>query len=560
MERTASGNNSVGKHEQIYEAEQDIALGKLDSQEEVPVEKLHRGLKSRQIGMIALGGAIGTGLIIGTGSALSKSGPAGTLLAYSLVGAVVYMVMCALGEMATMLPDQRGFTGYASRFVDPALGFATGWNYWFKYIIVVPNQLTAGALVIQYWNRNISVAVWISIFIVMILAINVLGVKVFGEVEFWMSTLKVVVICGLLILCVCLAAGAGPTGQAGGFKYWKNPGAFKQYLVGGNLGYFLAVWSTTVQATFAFLGTELVGVCVGEAQNPRRNVPKAIRRTFWRILIFYIGLVFLLGLIVPYNSPDLLGANKRSNSAAASPFVVAIKLSGIKILPDILNGCILLFVLSAANSDLYIASRTLYNLAADGKAPAILARTTKSGLPYVSLGVSSLFALLAYLNVSSSSQTVFKYFVQLVSVFGLLTWISILVSHIGFRRGLKAQNISPSSLPYTAPFQPYGTYIALFFSILITIFKGFDTMVHKFDYKNFITQYLGVPLYLMLILGYKVATRCKRVRASEIDFVSGTRDFASEYDEYIEKQAIEDAKPKVWYKVIWKYTGGALLG
>lgn len=375
-----------------------------------------------------------------------------------------------------------------------------------------------------------------------------------------MSAIKVVVITGLIILCICLAAGAGPTGRTGGFKYWNDPGAFKQYLVGGNLGYFLAVWSTTVQATFAFLGTELVGVCVGEAENPRRNVPRAIRRTFWRILIFYIGLVFLLGLIVPYNDKDLLGANKRSNSAAASPFLVAIKLSGIRILPDILNGAILLFVLSAANSDLYIASRTLYNLAADGKAPALFARTTKSGLPVYSLGVSSLFTLLAYLNVSSSSQTVFKYFVNMVSVFGLLTWLSILLAHVGSRRGLKAQNISPDTLPYKAPFQPYGTYIALFFTILITLFKGFDTMVHKFDSKNFITQYIGVPIYVALILGYKIVMRSKRVHASEIDFVTGTRDFASEYEEFLEKERIENAKPKAWYQQIWKYTGGALLG
>lgn len=177
-----------------------------------PTTRLHRGLKARQVTMIAIGGAIGTGLIIGTGSALAKAGPGSILISYSIVGFIVYLVMCALGEMATWLPMESGFTGYAARFCDPALGFAVGYTYWFKYIIVTPNQLTAAALVIQYWvpREQVNPGVFIAVFLVVIIAINYLGIKIFGELEFWLSSIKVLTICGLIILSLILVLGGGP--------------------------------------------------------------------------------------------------------------------------------------------------------------------------------------------------------------------------------------------------------------------------------------------------------------------------------------------------------------
>lgn len=194
-----------------------------------PTTRLHRGLQARQVTMIAIGGAIGTGLIIGTGASLAKAGPLSILISYSIVGFIVYMVMCALGEMATWLPLESGFTGYATRFCDPALGFSLGYTYWFKYIIVTPNQLTAAALVISYWvdRETVNPGVWIAIFLVVILLINYLGIKIFGELEFWLSSIKVATICGLILLCLILFLGGGPDHDRKGFRYWKSPGAMK---------------------------------------------------------------------------------------------------------------------------------------------------------------------------------------------------------------------------------------------------------------------------------------------------------------------------------------------
>jgi len=536
------GDSSSDEEKRQYGADEDVVVADAG-------HSLHRGLKSRHITMIAIGGAIGTGLIIGTGKALAQAGPAAILISYTMVGFLVYLVMCALGEMATWLPVGSGFTGYATRYCDPALGFALGYTYWFKYIIVTPNQLTAAALVIQYWVKpeKVNPGVFITVFFVVIVFINYFGIRFFGEFEFWLSSLKVVTICGLLILSLILVCGGGPSREVKGFKYWKDPGAFKTYKGEGAKGRFLAVWSTMVTATFAYLGTELVGVTVGEAQNPRKTIPRAIKLTFYRILVFYCCSVLFLGMLVPYNSPELSFATsaKAGTTSNASPFVVAVTLEGIKYLPSILNGCILIFVFSACNSDLYIASRTIYGLALEGKAPKILAKTDSRGVPVYALGLSSLFCLLAYMNVSSDSKEVFGYFVNLVTIFGILTWISILVTHIYFVRARKAQGITNDQLHYVAPFGAAGSYGALVFCILIALFKNFNVFTPgpygKFDYKNFVTGYLGIPLYLIMIFGYKLYMKEPAPRPEEVDLFAGKAAIDKEEAEFLEMKAAKDA-------------------
>jgi len=503
---------------------------------------LHRGLKSRHITMIAIGGAIGTGLIIGTGKALAQSGPGSILIAYTAVGFLVYIVMTALGEMAAWIPHGSGFAGYATRFCDPALGFALGWTYWCKYIITTPNQLTASALIIQEWvsAERVNPGIWILIFLVVICAINYFGIKFFGELEFWLSSFKVVTIVGVILLSFILAVGGGP-GDATGFKYYSKPGAFKPYIAKGDAGRFYGFWSSLVNAVFAYLGTELIGVTVGEAQNPRKTIPRAIKLTFYRILFFYCLSVFFLGMLVPYDSPELAFASKARTGAAASPFVVAIKLAGIKALPDILNACILVFTFSASNSDLYIASRTIYGLAEEGHAPKIFRWTDKRGVPVPALAISALFCCTAFMNAADDSKTVFGYFVNLTTIFGLLSWISLLVSHIWFVRARRAQGITNDQMAYVAPFGLWGSIIALFFCCLIALTKNFNVFTRgsygSFDYKNFVTGYLGIPVYLICIFGYKFFMKSKGVKPHEADFYTGKDEIDREEEAFLAHQA-----------------------
>jgi len=287
---------------------------------------------------------------------------------------------------------------------------------------------------------------------------------------------------------------------------------------------------------------------VGEAENPRENVPKAIRRTFWRIAIFYVGSVFVIGLIVPRTSPQLFIALKSSTGAAASPFIVAANILGIKALGHIINGCILVFVMSAANSDLYIGSRTLFALAAEGKAPAIFRRVNSQGVPWPALILCTLFCSLTFLNVTKSASQVFGYFTNLVTLFGAITWMCILVSHLRFMSALKAQGISRDDLPYKAPFQPYGNYFALISTAIIAFFKGFDTFI-PWNKTNFVTSYIGFPVFFVLWLGYKIVFKTKVIPLAEVDLISGKRAIDDAQADYQEKQEALGPKSR-WQRFV----------
>ncbi|KAL6353954.1 hypothetical protein LRP88_12949 [Fusarium phalaenopsidis] len=487
--------------------------------------ELRREFKPRQVFMFSIACAIGTGLVIGSGSGLSRGGPGSQLIAYCTIGATVFFVMTALGEIAAFLPMDKGFGGYATRMVDPAFGFATGWNYFFKYIMVTPTNLTAAGLVIhQYWRPDLNVAIWITVFGAIIITINLL-----------------IMITLILSTFIC-AMGGGPNHHRSGFKYWQEPGAFAEYLVEGNKGRFLGWWACMVQACFAFTGTEVVGMTFGETPNPRKNVPIAVRQTFWRIACFYILGVLVLGMAIPYDNDMLIGATKQATSGAASPFVVSISIAGIGVFPDIINGCLLVFTLSAASSDIYCSSRTLYGLAKDGQAPHIFTKTRENGNPVWAVAIPSIFIALGYMNASKSSSQVFGYLVSLVTVFAALNWVAILVSHIRFRRALKAQGVALSDLPYVGYFQPYGSYFALFTSSLVIIFNGYDAFIPHFKADIFILKYIGLVVFIGNIAWWKIAKKTTFWRASAIDLTTGRREF----------EELESAEDSSWKNGFFK--------
>ncbi|CAJ0547377.1 Ff.00g041310.m01.CDS01 [Fusarium sp. VM40] len=502
------------------------SIGRVESNspgEMEQVNDLRRDFKPRQVFMFSIACAIGTGLVIGTGGALSRGGPGSLLIAYLLIGCTVFFVMTAIGEMATFLPMNKGFGGYATRMVDPAFGFATGWNYFLKYIIATPTNLTAAGLVIQYWRPDLNVAIWITVFGVAIVTINLLHVNSFGETEFWLGIAKVLIMTVLILSTLVVALGGGPNHDRSGFRYWRDPGAFAEYLLEGPTGRFLGFWACCCQACFGFTGTEVVGMTFGETPNPRKNVPRAVKQTFWRIACFYILGVLVLGMAVPYDNEQLIGATKQSTSGAASPFVVSVSLAGVHVFADIINGCLLVFTLSAASSDIYCASRSLYGLAKDHQAPRLFAKARENGNPIFAVGFTCLFILLGYLNASKSSSTVFSYFVSLVTVFAVLNWVAILITHIRFRQALKAQGIAVADLPYVGFLQPYGSYFSLFISLLVIIFNGYDAFIPHFKPETFVLKYLGTAIFVFNIAWWKIAHKTKFWSAKEIDLTTGRR-------------------------------------
>lgn len=515
-------------------------------------ENLHRSLTSSQIGMIAIGGSIGTGLIISSGTALAQGGPGGLLIGYAIMGAVCWIVLTALGEISSFMP-LAGFTGLAGRFVDPAAGVALGWAYLFKYLVITPNQINACALLISFWRPDLPGSIFISVFIVVIVASNFCGVKFFGIVEYWLSFSKIVVLTAIILGGFIISLGGNPQNDRIGFRYWRDDGAFKEYKEDGALGRFLGTWSTLTAALFAYLGSELVGVCAGETGNPRKAMPRAIRMVIFRILFFYICGVIVIGMLVSANDPRLVQSGRAAKTASASPFVLAITGVGIQTLPSVVNGALLIFTVSASNSDLYVATRTLYGLARDGHAPFsnFLLRTNRIGVPYVCLSICSLFCALAYLNASAGGSATFGYLTSTVTIFGGIAWFGILLTHIRFMAGCKAQNIDRNTLPYKSPFQPYASYVAIFITSLVLFFNGFNTFWPVFDYKTFITKYIGIPVTAIIYIGWKISFRTKIFKASEMDLINGAQRYNAldESDDEGSNSTFKQAwKESAWYK------------
>ncbi|KAK9322788.1 general amino-acid permease GAP1 [Lipomyces orientalis] len=478
---------------------------------------LARSLKGRHLQMIAIGGSIGTGLFVNSGKALNGGGPASLLIAFGIIGLMLYTVVHGLGELAVTFPVSGSFSTYSTRFIDPAWGFAMGWNYALQWLVVFPLELVAASITLQYWNVNVNNAVWVAIFWVVIVVINFFGVKGYGEAEFIFSMIKVIAVIGFIILGVVLVCGGGPVGGYIGGKYWHHPGAF-------NHG-FKGLCSVFVTAAFAFAGTELVGLAAAETANPRKTLPTAVKQVFWRITLFYIVALTLVGLLVPYDNERLLGAS--SVDATASPFVIAITNAGISGLPSVMNVVIMIAVLSVGNSSIYGCSRTLASLAEMNQAPKILAYIDKSGRPLVGIIVTSIFGLLAFVSASPAEGDVFNWLLALSGLSSIFTWGSVCLAHILFRRAWKVQGHSLDELAFKSHPGVIGSYVGLILNFLVLVAQFWIAVWPVGGTPNasdFFMAYLAAPVVIAFYIFYKVWKRTPFVRPSQADLVSGRRE------------------------------------
>ncbi|WEG14814.1 amino acid permease [Pullulanibacillus sp. KACC 23026] len=472
-------------------------------------KQLKRGLRSRHLSMIAIGGAIGTGLFVSSGSTISTAGAGGALAAYIIVGIMVYFLMTSLGEMATFMPVSGSFETYASRFVDPALGFALGWNYWYTWAITIPAELAAASLVMKYWFPNSPSILWCAIFLVLFFLLNVFSVKGYGEGEFWFSSIKVSVIILFLVVGIAMILGIF-TGHSSGFHTFNLGGTPFH-------GGLMAIFSTVLVAGFSFQGTELVGLAAGESDNPAKNVPKAIRQVFWRILLFYVLAIFVIGMLIPYTDPNLLKSDVQN--VAISPFTLVFQRAGFALAAAVMNAVILTAVLSAGNSAMYASTRMLWALAKEGKAPRLFSKVNSRGVPINSLLINVFIGLIAFLSSMFGNGSIYTWMINASGLSGFLAWLGIAVSHYRFRKAYVAQGRDLNQLVYKAKWFPFGPIFAFILCAVVIVGQDYSGFMDKpINWTGVIATYIGLPLFILLWLGYKFFKKTNVVKLDQCHF------------------------------------------
>ncbi|MCO0600687.1 amino acid permease [Peribacillus butanolivorans] len=458
--------------------------------------------------MISLGGAIGTGLFLGSGPAIHTAGPGGALVAYAVIGIMVYFIMTSLGELASFMPVSGAFSTYATRFIDPALGFALGWNYWFTWAMTLAAELSAATMVMKFWFPHSPSLLWSSLFLVLIFLLNYVSVKGYGEGEYWFSLIKVATIIIFIVVGILMIFGI-MNGEAIGFKNFTVGDA---PFAGG----FLATLGIFIAAGFSFQGTEIVGVAAGESEDPAKNVPRAVRSIFWRIFLFYILAIFVIGLIVPYTNSSLQG-----HTIMVSPFTMVFEKVGLAFAASVMNAIILTAVLSAGNSSLYVTSRMLYSMANEGLAPRIFGKLNKRGVPIWGLVVTSLVGMLAFFASIFGDGVIYIWLMNAVGVTGFIFWLGIAASHYRFRKAYIAQGFSLEDLPYLSKWFPFGPIFSFILCFSVLLAQNYQAFIgDHIEWASVIASYLGIPLFLVMWLGYKFIKKTKVIPLEEcqIDF------------------------------------------
>ncbi|KAF9020482.1 hypothetical protein BDZ89DRAFT_1072230 [Hymenopellis radicata] len=478
----------------------------------IPVthDRLRRELSARQVQMIAIAGTIGTGLFLGTGRSLAQGGPASVLICYGLVGFIVYVTLLLLGEMATQYPVAGSFNAYTTRFFSPAYGFALSWNYWFNDAVSVASDLTAAQLVLHYWTDwhpwVISFVFW-----VFLVSVNAIHVRAYGELEYWLSSLKVVTVIAFIIVGIFVNLGVNVEHRVIGFSNWAIEGA---PFVGG-FGGFARVFVT---ASFAYGGTESLGIAAGETKNPSSNMPKVVKFVFWRILLFYILSILLIGLNVPWDYPNL-----SNRSTTTSPFTIVFQYAGSSAAASFMNTVILSSVLSAGNHALFAGTRVLYGLSVNSpaQAPKVFSWTSSRGVPLPALALTSSVSALCFGSSFIGSGQLWGWLQNIVGVSNQIAWLSIGLASWRFRTAWVRQGRPLSELKFRASWTwPWGPLFVVCTVAMLILIQGWSSVIPHFSGIDFVSFYIEIPVMMIMYFAWLASKR----RRKPIDVSAASED------------------------------------
>ena len=425
---------------------------------------LKRAMSTRHLVMLSLGGAIGTGLFLGSGEVIAQTGPVAAIIAYILGGLIAYMVMLCLGELAVHMPVAGSFGAYAQKYIGPGTGYMISWVYWLTWTATLGTEFTAAALLMQEWFPHISMWIWTIIFAITIFVLNLSSTRIFAESEFWLALVKVVTVVAFIILGLLAIFGLIPFHGAESAPLFHNltaQGWFPQGLV--------PIFTTMLIVNFAFSGTELIGVAAGETKDPAVNVPKAINAAIWRLLIFFVGTIVVISALLPFQVAGLGG-----ESVSNSPFVTVFNYIGIPYADDIMRFVIITALLSAANSGLYAASRMMWSLSAQRQLPQVFSRLSSSGTPIIALVVTMFGAIPGLLSEHFAPETIFKNLLGIAAFTMVIVWMSICWSQFNFRRAWYKAGHSAKDLKFAAPLYPIVPILGFVFCFITGLSMAAD--------------------------------------------------------------------------------------
>ncbi len=451
--------------------------------------ELSRQLQSRHVNMIAIGGSIGTGIFLASGYTVYIGGPGGSLLAYFLMAVVVFFLMTSLAEMSAFKPTTGTFCEYSTHYVGKSFGVAMGYNYWLNWAITAAVDISAASLIMSYWFPAVHSVIFSILFFIAIFISNIFSVKVYGEVQYFMSFVKVAVIIIFIIL--------------GAFTIYQQPHFGTGHWVMGDAPFhngFFGFISVFLFAGFAFQGTELVGVASGETKDPSVSIPRSIKYVFWRLLLFYILSILIITLLLPYNDPRL----SFQNNVTASPYTLIFSRYFSTYAADIVNLVILVAVLSAANASMYTSTRILWYLGKSGQAPKIFSKVNPYAVPIVALLMSALVGSLVFLSSFIGNGVLFSYLVQISSLSGFIAWFGIALSHYKFRKDYLPLHGGLAVLPYKAKFYPYAQIISMIMIGFIVIAQCLPIIQNaKYSIIDLVATYSSVIMFFVFFFAHK---------------------------------------------------------
>ncbi|KMY55859.1 D-alanine/D-serine/glycine permease [Bacillus sp. FJAT-27231] len=438
-------------------------------------KELKRGLESRHIQMIALGGTIGVGLFMGSASTIQWTGPS-VMLAYAISGIFIFFIMRAMGEMLYVEPSTGSFATFGYKYIHPLAGYITAWSNWFQWVIVGMSEIIAVGAYMQYWFPDLPA--WIPGMVAMVIlgAANLISVKSFGEFEFWFAMIKIITIVLMIIAGIGLIFfGIGNGGDAIGLSnLWGHGGFF----AGGWSGFFFAL-SLVVAA---YQGVELIGITAGEAKDPQKTLTKAIQSIIWRILIFYIGAIFVIVTVYPWDQLSSIG----------SPFVATFAKVGITAAAALINFVVITAAMSGCNSGIYSAGRMLYTLGVNGQAPKFFTKLSHNGVPLVgTFGVLIGLAIGVVLSYIAP-ENLFVYVYSASVLPGMVPWFIILISQIQFR---KTKGAEIKDHPFKMPFAPVSNYLTIAFLVMVLVGMWFNDDTR-------ISLIVGIVFLIMMIISF----------------------------------------------------------